>query len=956
MTTSNRRAGLAEDTRYLLPLVLADDLTEGLVVIDRESVIQYANPAMTRIFAYGRKELVGEPLTVLMPEEYRGRHRKGLEKYLATGKRSIPWSEVEFPGLHRDGRRLDLRISFTEFSRGGRRLFAGTIRDLTPTKDPQEKQRILARSYRALFEKNVAAVFRTTPDGRILAANEALARMAGYQDPEELRGRDVTAFYAESEDREQFLSDIRKHREVNNRELRLLRADGSAQWSLVNAVWIDDPADREPEALVGTVVDISARKRFERELKVSADRYRRLFEQELVGVYRSRPGPEGEVLECNQAFADLFGYDSPAEVVGTPGEAFYLEKEAEGRPEIVERLRKTGTLVRYQHRFQRRDGSPIWVLAHTQLVEEPSGEELIEGLMFDITDRVQAQKALERAKDKFRGVFEISPVALKILRPATDEYVDVNETFQDVFGYTRDEVLDGDVTSDDLWDDPGERRRLYRRLRRGETVRNVGVRLRRRDGTFFDALFSASSLELDDDRFLVAAIQDISHLKEVERELEHRSLHDTLTGLPNRALFFDRLEHALERCRRTGERIAVLFLDLDGFKRINDEHGHGAGDEALRQVADRLRSAVREADTLARLGGDEFGVLLEDLEGTSEADEVADRLIERFGEPIPVAGEDALVRVSCGIALAGGETGSETGTADELVHRADRAMYTAKEEPGSSFRRYGPEIAAARPGRLRREIELKEALENGEVVSHYQPLVDLEDGRIVGAEALARWLHPEQGLVAPGGFISLAEETGLIVELGRQVVRAACEQLEAWRGEDLLPADFRLHVNLSARELEQRPDVVDVLDALFRELDLDAAQVAFEVTETVAIESSHVLERIRDLGSPVAVDDFGTGYATLERLASLEVDSLKLDRLFVGRIGTSGRHEAVLVASLTLAESMELCPVAEGVETEEQRAWLLEHGCSYGQGFLFAEAVSAEELTGWLRSGRKLPD
>lgn len=826
MASPDSRLTQTDRSRHLLPLVLADDLSEGLVVIDRESVIQYANPAMTRIFAYGRDELEGEPLTILMPEPHRERHRQSLERYLSTGQRHLDWSDVKLPGRHRDGHRLELRISFTEFTRRGQRFFAGTIRDVTASRDPEERQRLLARSYRALFDRDVAAVFRIAPDGRILAVNGALARMAGYEEPDVLEGEEVAAFYVENEDLELFQRDLRQHREVRNRELRLRRADGTAQWSLVNAVWIDDPTDGGGEALVGTVVDISGRKRVERELELSTQ--------------------------------------------------------------------------------------------------------------------------------KFRGVFEISPVALKILRPDTDQYVEVNEHFEAVFGHDREELIDGTVTSDDLWEDPGERRQIYERLHRGGKVRDVEVRLRRKDGIIFDALFSASWLELAEEQLLVSAVQDISELKEVERELQHRSLHDSLTGLPNRALFWDRLEHALERSRRTGARVAVLFVDLDGFKRINDEHGHGAGDEALRQVADRFRTAVRTADTLARLGGDEFGILLEDLADDAEADEVAGRVTDLFGPPISVAGEEALVRVSCGIALAGGDEAEETVSPDELVHRADRAMYVAKVEPGSSAQRYGPEIAQERTGRLRREIELQEAIADGDVVPFYQPIVDLEDGSIVGAEALARWVHPERGTIAPGAFIPLAEETGLIVELGRLVARCACAQLSEWTQEALLPPGFQLHVNLSARELD-RPDVADVVSALFTEYDVDPASVSFEVTESVAVESAAVLDEIRALGSPMAVDDFGTGYATLERLASLELDTLKIDRLFVSRIGQSSRHEAVLAASLTLAASMDLWPVAEGVETEEQRAWLLERGCRHAQGFLFAPAVSADQLTGWLRSDRRLP-
>ncbi len=807
--------------------------------------------------------------------------------------------------------------------------------------------------YRRLFEQKLVGVFRSeaAADGRIIQCNEKFAELFGYDSPADVIGTPGEAFYPDDEDRQERVDRVRRGDEDLKDVARLRRRDGSMMWGIAHVHLAEDP--EHGEVLEGMIFDVTARIRAREELERTKEKFETVFEVSPVAIAIADVDG-GRFVEANAAFADLFGHEmdelsnggvSPPDVWADPDE----------RRSVVRDLRDGEPVRDREVRFRRKSGTVWHALFSATLATMADRTYLVAGAQ-DISEQKRAREALERAEQKFRGVFQISPVALKVVDPETGTILEANATFGDVFGYGRDRILEGELSSEDLWTSPEQWSRIRQRLREGGEVRDEEIQMRRRDGTVFDALYSGAVLRLDDGPLLVCAVQDVSHLKEVERELEHRSLHDRLTGLPNRALFWDRLEHALERSQRTGEELAVLFLDLDGFKRINDEHGHAAGDEVLRRVADRLRSGVRDADTLARLGGDEFGVLLENLEDGPDAVKAARRLTDRFEPAVPVAGEEALVHLSCGIALAEGDRGGEaTLTADELVHRADRAMYVAKEEPGSSSHLCGPELAAGEPtGRLRREIELKGALEAGEVVPYYQPIVDLEDGRIVGAEALARWEHPERGLVAPGEFIPLAEETGLIVQLGQLVVRTACGQLAEWRQGGLPPAGFRLHVNLSARELE-RPDVVERLEGLFRALGLEPECVEFEATESVAIESAHVLDRIRRLGSPVAVDDFGTRYATLERLTTLELDSLKLDQSFVNGIGESGRHEAVVDASLTLAESLDLRPVAEGVETDRQREGLLQRGCRYGQGFLFAGAVPAEELAEWLEEGRRLP-
>lgn len=930
-----------------LPVAVADDLVEGIVVVDEQNRIHYANPATTRIFGYGRDELSGEELSLLVPDEQGPGRGSWVGDHLGAGQRTTPWMDVELAGRHRDGRELPLRVSFSELHHRDERFFVGAIRDLSQTGDPEEAKRAIARRYRVLFEENVAAVFRAAPDGRILAANRAFARMAGFERAEEVEGNHVRDCWVECGARERLLDDLREHRAVHNRELELRRRDGGTRWCLVDAVWLDEPEGPEPEALVGTAVDISGRKRVERELALSAQRYRRLFEQSLVGVYRSRPERGEGVIECNRAFAEMFGYDSPedAEVAGS---AFY--EEPGERRRTMERLRERGSLVNHELELRRKDGSPIWVLAHAQLVDDPDHGEVIEGLFFDITEQVQARKAVRRAKEKFQGVFDISPVALKIVDPETRRYLDVNRAFEELFGCDRSDVVDGTVGREELWEDPERELRLYDRVRQGRTVRNEEVRLRRTDGTSVDALFSAGALELEDGDYIVAAVQDVTRLKEVERELERRALHDPLTELPNRGLFSDRLRGGLVRARRSGEKLAVLVLDLDGFRRVNDALGHGAGDEALRRLAGRLTGVLREHHTAARIGGDEFGVILEDAEGEDRVRRVAEEVLEAFGAPVGIGGQDVRLEASCGIAVWDGDAEKKERDAvgpEELLRRAELAMYSAKDDPGARWTMYDAEVSGAEPTRLREEMRLREGLENDEFVPYYQPIVSLDDRRMVGAEVLARWEPDGEDPVSPGAFIPLAEETGLIVELGHRLARRALWDFARWREEGRTPEGFRLHLNLSARQL-QDPELVESVAALLEVGALDPDELTYEVTESAAMGRTGIMTGLQELGVRLSVDDFGTEYATLNRLTELDMDSLKVDRSFVSRMTDSQRHAAIVEATLALAEALGISAVAEGIETEEELARLRELGCPYGQGFLFSRPVPADEFSALL--------
>lgn len=417
----------------------------------------------------------------------------------------------------------------------------------------------------------------------------------------------------------------------------------------------------------------------------AASLYRDLFELSRDGIYLCRA--DGAIEAVNRRAVEQTGYPEEELLAGTVLD-LHPEEAREEAGEAVREVTREG-FGRYELPFERPDGE-IWIGEISASRVETEGEVRFQAVVRDVTDRIRTRKALLRARDRLEGIFEIAPVAFSVQDPDTHEFLQVNRAFLELFGFDREEeVLGGPEPVSELWEDPDQRSRINERVARGETVRNEEAAFRTRDGDLFHTLFSLTERTVDDERWRIGAAQDITPRVRVQRQLEHRALHDHLTGLPNRALFWDRLEHALARAGRTDERLAVLFLDLDGFKRINDAHGHAAGDEALQRIAGRLSEVVRAQDTLARLGGDEFGVLLESLSAREEALDVARRVVEEPSTRVEVDGRTTELALSCGVAFAGGgdAPGEDlTAAADDVVRRADRAMYAAKEEAGSAFR------------------------------------------------------------------------------------------------------------------------------------------------------------------------------------------------------------------------------------------------------------------------------
>jgi diguanylate cyclase (GGDEF)-like protein/PAS domain S-box-containing protein len=587
------------------------------------------------------------------------------------------------------------------------------------------------------------------------------------------------------------------------------------------------------------------------------------------------------------------------------------------------------------------NGGVILVLLLTrQLMAQLENLELTHELEAKVRRRTAE---LHRQERRFRSIAQNASEILTVV-DANGVISWQSESAERVLGYHPDDLL-GRRLEDLLV--PEEARWIVGQVRAAPpspappTV--LATRLRRADGSMLQAEITVSNLLADPavEGFLLTS-RDVGERTALEEQLRRQAMQDPLTGLGNRALFRDRLEHAMARSQRQPELLAVLMVDLDGFKQVNDSLGHDAGDRLLAEVARRLLDCVRAGDTVARMGGDEFAVLLEraDLEGPAV---VAQRIVYRLRAPVDIDGKAIVTQGSVGVAV-----GSVADiSAGELLRNADLAMYVAKSKGKGTYEIYQQEMHAAALERVELESELRDTLRQRELTLHYQPVVELATGRVSGAEALVRWWHPERGFISPAEFVPLAEESGLVIDLGRWVLGEACRQAREF--QDAFPADppFTIAVNVAARQLTS-PWLVDEVRKALAESHLPATSLVLEITEGALMRDAAAivptLESLRAMGVRLAIDDFGTGWSSLSRLRSFPVDKLKIDQSFVAEITSSADDAPIVAAIVAMAHSLQLTTVAEGVETLEQLACLHQRGCEEVQGYLLSRPLPADQL------------
>jgi diguanylate cyclase (GGDEF)-like protein/PAS domain S-box-containing protein len=820
--------------------------------------------------------------------------------------------------------------------------------------------RVLAESenrYRAIPANSLDFVVRFDLDGRRLYVNPALAEVYGVP-PEELLGRGVgetkTSGRSEVVDPESvalmrgMIAEV--VRDLTSRDFEITyRTPGGARVAQYRLVPELDAHGRVIEVL-GLGRDVTELARVQHELAEREARYRDVFDNALDSMFLLEVSPDGQHfrnLEINPALARSSGIPREA-MLGK-----YIEETVP--PEVAEAVNR-----KYRHCVNA--GVPIeedaelelpagrrWY--HSTLIparDETGRVYRIVGITRDITEGRNAEMALADSEERFRLAFDDSLVGMALLSVDGEDgrfrYLRVNKAMCAFLGLTADQVLgrpQADVLAPEDADDTVAA--LNGLLSDAYTSYHTERRFVHASGETVWGLLGATLVRGSEGAplYVLAQVEDITARKRVEEQLVFRALHDELTGLPNRALLMEHLANALARSRRDGTHVAVLFLDLDDFKSLNDSFGHTAGDAFLIKVADRIGANLRDCDIAARIGGDEFVVVCENLTEPSGAAVLAEKIQRALAAEILLNGHRLTAPASIGVALS-----HESSTPENLLRDADAAMYVAKHHGGQRWEPADASLHAAAIRVLSVEAELRRAIEQQELRVHYQPLVDLHTGAIIAVEALVRWQHPQRGLLLPGEFVDVAEQRGLIGEIGRWVLRTACDQAGTWYRQygDGAPATS---VNVSSRQLGNQ-GMYRQVDAALAASALPVEKLILELTESqllnIGTSATTDLRTLSERGVKIAVDDFGTGFAGFEYLRRLPVDEIKIDKSFTQTLNTDRTGSAITAGIVALGLGLGLTVVAEGIETTEQQFLLRDMGCTWGQGWLWHRALPADEI------------
>jgi diguanylate cyclase (GGDEF)-like protein/PAS domain S-box-containing protein len=930
-----------------------------LVVDPASGEIVDANRAASEYYGYSTNQLTGmsiDKINALPAQEVSCLRQNALLK-----------ERMHFNFRHRlaSGEERDVEVYSSPVHTDSRTVLFSIVHDVTERERAEQARRESEESLRESQRAAALGTYVLDISTGIWTSSEVLDEVLGIGSdyPHDVAG--WTALI-HPDDRlrmtSYFADEVAGRRKPFDNEYRIVRqSDGAERWVLgLGKISFD--AQGNPLKMRGVIQDITGRKLAEMRVKESEERYRATFEQAAVGIVHT--ALDGRLLRCNRCFADYLGY-TPEEIAGltimhiTPPEEMAASMEAFER--IVSGAASTAS---FEKRYQRKDGSPTWAKVTVSIQHDAGGRALhLLTIVEDINARKQAEQllggameALRASEERYRTAFQTSLDAVNINRLNDGRYIDFNQAFLDSTGYTWEEVAGRTSLELNIWADPRDRQTMVNMVLQNSSCRNFEAQFRKRNGEIFWGQMSASVMEIDGEDCILSITRDLSPAKDAENTIRNLAFYDPLTGLPNRRLLFERLHRSLSVNVQGNRSQALLLIDLDHFRLLNETFGYQAGGQLLQEVARRIAACLTEADTVARAGGNEYGVLLDDLgevneEAVAQSESTAEKILAAIGQPYLLGKRECLLSASIGVTVFGERRSSP----DEILQQTVIALHQAKAAGGNTMRFFSPALQAAVNARAALDEDLRQAVKKEQFLLYYQPQV--ERGRLTGVEALLRWNHPRRGIVPPGEFIPLAEETGLILPLGDWALEAACVQIASWAGREETAA-LEVAVNISAMQFRQ-PEFVELVLAVLDRTGAHPEKLNLELTESMLVENiEDVLAKMTELkshGLRFSLDDFGTGYSSLAYLKRLPLDQLKIDRVFVRDMLVDASSGAIAQTILSLGRAMGLSVVAEGVETEEQRRFLVDLGCHCFQGYLFSHPLPLAEFETFRQANSESP-
>ena len=913
----------------------------GLTQVDVEGRFVVVNRRFCEMLGYSRDELIGKRFEEITHPDDRGEDEDVTSEAARSEAQSSTLISRQKRYLRKDGSVMwAQRSGVAVRSALGEPLYGlGSIEDVSQYHASQETLRALNESLRAIVETSPLAIYSITPNGIVTLWNPAAERMFGISE-ENVLGKPLP---------------------LANGQPRLVTADirsrvmAGDMVSNVEIIWDANPAEvREisisaaplrgiDQKIVGillTCSDITELKRTGRTLDQQLH-----FTKELLEVLPNQifyKGLDDKYLGFNRSWEDFMGMSRDNWIGKTPHDLLPPDLAALAVMEDRQVL-QSGKSVASEVVLQNGEGVERQMVKHISSFTSPDGKPVgLIGVLTDITDFKQVKRALEASEGRFQVLTESAMDIVTVL-DADGVITYQSPSVRHLLGVDPQRMI-GRSQYDFVHEDDVElmRARFAELVKNGFVDKPFEFRVQAKDGSWrvLESM-GKSCLDVPAVRGIVVNTRDVTERRAIEARVAHLAYHDALTGLPNRSLMQERISSAISHSERTTKKFAVMFIDIDNFKNINDSLGHDAGDDLLRRVANRLSESVRAHDTIARQGGDEFIVLLDELEGHQGATRVAQKILQSLRATFKVNGADQHVSGSIGIAVYP-DDGTDAST---LLKNADTAMFHSKSLGKNTFQFFTPQMTIAVKRRAALESSLRVAVKNNNFSLVYQPQIDLNTGAIVAYEALVRWVTEQGGMMMPGEFIPLAEETGLINELGRWVLEESCRQNKAWH--DMGLPKRRIAVNLSARQLSDK-NFVEVLNAILERTGLAPEYLELEITESQVMRQGEgsvaLLNEIAAMGVHLAVDDFGTGYSSLSYLKRLPISKLKIDQSFVRDITVDPNDAAIVVAIINMAKSLDLDVIAEGIETAGQLSLLRAKGCSVGQGYYFSVPLAAKEL------------